>query len=233
LIFRDFLKAFEQVVEPELRSVLIRAILLTIIALVLAAWGLRELLIWTLGDWSRNFGIANWIGNEFVGVFFSAAAIFSTMAFLALPVTSAVIGLFADEIAGAVERKHYPGLGFPKEMSRIAQIAGSLKFFLLVSAANLIALAAYLAVPPLAPVIFLAMNGYLIGREYYTLCAELRVSKDDTDSIRRRNRIAIWLEGSAVAFLLSIPILNLVVPLVGIAAFTHAFHRFRVAEARL
>ena len=118
-------------------------------------------------------------------------------------------------------------------MSRIAQIAGSFEILSVSSAANLIALAAYLAVPPLAPVIFLAMNGYLIGREYFTLCAERRVSKDDTDSIRRRNRIAIWLEGSAVAFLLSIPILNLVVPLVGIAAFTHAFHRFRVAEARL
>ena len=50
---------------------MIRAILLTIIALVALRPGdSAKLLIWTLGDWSRNFGIANWIGNEFVGVFY-------------------------------------------------------------------------------------------------------------------------------------------------------------------
>ena len=103
-------------------------------------------------------------------------------------------------------------------------------------AVNAAALVVGAAFPPIAPAVFLAANGYLIGREYFTLnaerheakeSAERHEAKESAERLRKRNRGAIWLAGSAVAVLLASPVLNLVAPLIGIASFAHAYRRMR------
>jgi uncharacterized protein involved in cysteine biosynthesis len=41
----------------------------------------------------------------------------------------------------------------------------------------------------------------------------------------RSNLITIWIAGALMAVPLSIPLLNLVVPILGVATFTHIYHR--------
>jgi uncharacterized protein involved in cysteine biosynthesis len=49
--------------------------------------------------------------------------------------------------------------------------------------------------------------------------------KTEVAAMRRRNRGKLWLAGTLMAAPLSIPVVNLLVPVLGVATFTHIFHR--------
>ena len=80
-------------------------------------------------------------------------------------------------------------------------------------------------VPPLAPFVFWLVNGFLLGREYFALVARRRLGPEAAAELGRRHAGRIWLAGTAMAVPLSVPVLNLVVPILGVAVFTHQFHR--------
>ena len=73
-------------------------------------------------------------------------------------------------------------------------------------AANLVALAIYLLVPPLAPFVFWLVNGFLLGREYFRLVAMRRLGPEAAAALRRRHFGRIWLAGTAMAVPLSVPV---------------------------
>ena len=69
------------------------------------------------------------------------------------------------------------------------------------------------------------MNGYLLGREYFALVARRRLGAEAAAALGRRHLARIWFLGTAMAVPLSVPVVNLVVPILGVAVFTHQFHR--------
>ena len=79
--------------------------------------------------------------------------------------------------------------------------------------------------PPLAPFVFWLVNGFLLGREYFQLVAVRRMPVAEAAALRRRHAGRLWLAGVLMAVPLSVPVLNLVVPIVEVAVFTHQFHR--------
>ena len=83
----------------------------------------------------------------------------------------------------------------------------------------------YILSTALAPFIFWIVNGFLLGREYIELVALRRMTPPEAKVFRRRHLIPVWTMGALLAFPLSIPIVNLVAPLVGVAAFVHLYHR--------
>ncbi|AMY68422.1 EI24 domain-containing protein [Frigidibacter mobilis] len=152
--------------------------------------------------------------------------------FLMVPVASAFTGLFLDDVAEAVEAEHYPGLPPAAGTAFLDGLIDSVNFFGVLVAVNLLALVAYVFVGPFAPVLFWAVNGYLLGREYFTLVAMRRIGRQGAAVMRRRYSGRIWLAGVLMAMPLSIPVVNLLVPLLGAATFTHLYHKTRAAEAR-
>ena len=144
---------------------------------------------------------------------------------LMVPVAAVVVSFFLDGVAAAVEARHYPALPPASELGVGEQLADSLRFFGLIVAVNLGALVVYLLVPPLAPLIFWAVNGFLLGREYFQLVAMRRLGPEGARALARRHRARLWLAGTAMAVPLSVPLLNLVVPILGVAVFTHQYHR--------
>jgi CysZ protein len=85
---------------------------------------------------------------------------------------------------------------------------------------------------PLGPFIvplYWAANGWLLGREYFNLVALRRLPADRARDLRRAHRGEIWLAGVLMAAPLSIPLLNLVIPVLGVATFTHCFTACRAA----
>ncbi|MEO1734371.1 MAG: EI24 domain-containing protein, partial [Pseudomonadota bacterium] len=90
--------------------------------------------------------------------------------------------------------------------------------------ANLFALVLYLIFAPLAPIIFWLLNGFLLGREYFTLAAMRRIGRPAAKALRRRHIVTIWAAGTLMAIPLSVPIVNLIIPILGAATFTHIFH---------
>ena len=85
---------------------------------------------------------------------------------------------------------------------------------------NLIALPLYL-VPGANVPVYLALNGYLLGREYFTLVAGQRLPLGEMDQLRRRQRGRLWLAGALIALMLIIPGFNLIAPVVAIAFMVH------------
>ena len=69
------------------------------------------------------------------------------------------------------------------------------------------------------------MNGFLLGREYFTLAAMRRIGRESARKLRAKHTPAIWLAGTLMAIPLSVPLVNLVIPILGAATFTHIYHK--------
>ncbi len=145
--------------------------------------------------------------------------------FLMVPVASAFSGLFIEDIADAVEDRHYLGLPPVTPVRLGDSLVDSLNFLGLVIAANVLALVLYIFAGPFIPVVFWAVNGWLLGREYFTLVATRRLGREGAKALRAQNSGRIWLAGILMAAPLSVPLVNLVIPVLGVATFTHLFHR--------
>ena len=107
----------------------------------------------------------------------------------------------------------------------VNRLLDCLKFMGLIIVVNLLALVIYFASNLLAPVIFWIVNGILLGRKYFQMVAMRRLGRKDADALRRKYRFQIWLAGFLMAVPLSVPVVNLLVPVLGAATFTHLFHR--------
>ena len=119
-----------------------------------------------------------------------------------------------------------PILGSPVPPLRFVDtFVDSLNFLGLLIAVNLLALLLYAFAGPLIPVVFWALNGWLLGREYFTLVAMRRIGRPGAKALRAQHRGKIWLAGTLMAAPLSVPLVNLVIPVLGVATFTHIFHR--------
>jgi uncharacterized protein involved in cysteine biosynthesis len=107
-------------------------------------------------------------------------------------------------------------------------LAGSLKFLGITLALNLLVLL-FLIVPPVFPFVFYGVNGYLLSREYFEVVAARRMPAPAVRELRKKHMRRLFLSGLVVAFLLTVPIVNLLAPIVGTAAMVHIFHRLRGA----
>jgi uncharacterized protein involved in cysteine biosynthesis len=143
---------------------------------------------------------------------------------------SATIGLFLEGVAAAVEARHYPDLGPPRGQSAAAASLAGLKFALAAILLNLAALPLYLLgffLPPLNLFVFYALNGYLLGREYYETVALRRLESKQARELRRRNRWRVFLAGVVITLMLTVPVLNLIAPVIAAAFMVHIFESIR------
>jgi uncharacterized protein involved in cysteine biosynthesis len=223
-VISDFLRAAAQVFDARFSGVLVQAVALTVALLGGASLGA----VWLVGLLPESFDLP-WIGE--VATPFTAVrglalgAMVWLSAFLMFPVAAMFVNLFLDRIAVAVEARHYPGLPPGRAMGIGEALRGGLKFTLIVLGVNLAALILYLISGPFAPLVFWLVNGYLFGREYFEMVALRRLDARETGRLRGRYSWRIWLAGSLMAVPLSVPVVNLIVPLLGVATYTHMFHR--------
>ena len=224
LILRAATLTLSQLGDPRFRRVLFMGVGLTIALLVAATAALLLGLNWLVGPEATLpwIGPVTWVNDllTFGGVFFMLAA----SVFLMVPVASAITSLFLDGVAEAVEERHYPQLPPVGPQSMTEALKDSLSFLGVLIVANLFALVLYVMFAPFAPFIFWGLNGYLLGREYFTLAAMRRVGREEAGRQRKRHLLTIWTAGVMMAIPLTVPILNLLVPILGAATFTHLFH---------
>ncbi|WP_170573352.1 EI24 domain-containing protein [Ruegeria atlantica] len=225
MIFNAFFAALGQVGDPKFRAVLLRGVGLTIVLLIAAC----AVAIWLINRASGNEISLPWIGAvPWLNDVLSYSGIFVVLVlpvFLMVPVASAITSMFLEEVAQAVEDKHYPTLPAVPGIPFSEGLRDGLSFMGVLIVANLLALILYAIFTPLAPFIFWAMNGFLLGREYFTLAAMRRIGREGARKLRAKHSATIWLAGTLMAIPLSVPLVNLVIPILGAATFTHIYHR--------
>ncbi len=225
MIFDDFLKAVRQLPDRRFSKVLILGLALTIGLLVLIYWVFALLIGWFIPDsltlpWIGEIGgIDTAMGWAAIPVMLVASI------FLVVPVASAFIGSFLDQIADAVEDRHYPALPPARRVGFVEGLVDAARFLGVILGVNLVALIAYVMFAPIAPFLFWGVNGVLLGREYAQLVALRRGDAAHAAAFRRRHRFQIFAAGVLMAVPLTIPVVNLLVPILGAATFTHLHHR--------
>ncbi len=144
-------------------------------------------------------------------------------------VVTIVIGALLDDIAHAVEARHYPQLPAPRERPMIQDVLTTLRFAGVSIVINLLALPVYLLLMPtgLGILLFYAINGYLLSREYFELVALRRLNADQVSVMRRVNFGYLWVAGAGITFLLSVPVVNLFAPIIATAFMVHLFQAMR------
>ncbi len=230
MIFSDFGKALGQIGDPRFRRVLLLGLALTIALLIGVYAGTLALIEW-FAPASVEIPFVGPVGGlDTLLSIGSVLLITGLSVFLMMPVAALFSGLFMEDVVQAVEDRHYAALPPAPRLKLSDSLIDALNFFGLLIAANLLALALYPFAGPLIPVVFWAVNGFLLGREYFTLVAMRRLGRQGAKALRRRHSAAIWIAGTLMAAPLSIPLLNLVIPVLGVATFTHMFHRLNRAQ---
>lgn len=224
MIWSSFTLAVGQMGDPRFRRVLFLGIALTIALL----FGVYALFLWGLDTFTPETLELPWIGpvggvHTLLG-FGSALVMMVLSVFLMVPVASAFSGFFLEDVARAVEERHYPSLPPVPRQGLMDMLIDNANFFGLIIAVNAIGLVFYIFAGPFAPLVFWAVNGFLLGREYFTLAAMRRIGRPAAKALRKQHFWTIWGAGILMAAPLSVPLVNLLVPVLGAATFTHIFH---------
>jgi len=217
-MFTAFFKGLTQLEDRASRQVLWTSIGLSILAFMVL-W----VVIATLLAETAVFDIL-WL--EKVTDFLGGIATFIITILLFPAVTSAIIGLYLDRVAEAVENRDYPYLTPVAAKPFSETLLPTLRFLAIMVALNFVILL-FLVIPPLFPFVFYGVNGYLIGREYFELVAIRRLDMAQVTKLRKKHGGSLYTLGTFAAFLLTIPVVNLLVPVVITATMVHLFEKWR------
>jgi CysZ protein len=100
----------------------------------------------------------------------------------------------------------------------------AVRFFGFSLAMNIIALL-LLLVPGVNLVAFLAVNAYVLGREYFELAAMRYHSIEAARALRQAHALEVFAAGLFIAGFVAIPIANLATPLFATALMVRLHHR--------
>ncbi len=215
-MIRAFELAVRQLGDPKLRVIIWQSLALSLVLQiaigVVAWWALQSFATF---QWNWVNETIRWLGGGAVMV----------LALMLFPASfGIVISIFLEKIADIVESEHYPHLGRASGIPIWAGIRSGVVFLLTLVALNLVLLPFYLValfIAGLGAALFYGANGWLTGREYYEQVALRRLDPADVKAWRKANAGVLWLTGIAIVFLGTVPILNLIVPVLGVAAMVH------------
>lgn len=232
MILSCFLAALGQMSDPRFLRVMGLGVLLAAALLMGVYAGFIHLVGWLTPErvelpW---VGEVTWV-TDLLG-WGSILLMIGLSVFLMVPVAALFSGLFLDDIARAVEDRHYPHLPVARKAGLYEGLKDAVNFFGVLVAVNALALVLYALVGPFAPLLFWVVNGYLLGREYFQLVAARRLDRAAAKALRKAHRGTIWLAGCLMAAPLSLPLVNLVIPVLGVATFTHLVQRLVPPGAR-
>jgi CysZ protein len=218
VMFAALSKAIQQCSDPTFRRVLLRALALSVVVFVVMwivaagalAWGGGRLIDWLQpqGFWETALQVVFGAGAV-GGILFASFILFPAVMVM-------VLSFLLEDIAEAVEARHYPKLPPARPQPIGEMLRSGLAFAAVSVAVNLLALPLYL-------ILFYGVNGYLFGREYFEIVALRRQSPGAAKRLRRRYRGRLFLAGIPITVMMTIPIVNLFAPIVATGFMVHVF----------
>jgi uncharacterized protein involved in cysteine biosynthesis len=215
-IAASLLLPLQQIGEPGFRWPLLKGLASALLAfgvlIGLADWGVSSLL-----------GGSGWLAT--VAGLLGGVLVLVSAVWLFVPVMLAMAGLFLDEVAEAVERRHYPGLPPAKGSALHAQAWAGLTLGLRMLGLTLLLMPLALLLPPVGAVAFWVVAAISLGNGLFEGVAQRRMGITEARLLRRQRRWPVLAVGAVLAGLALVPFVNLSVPVLGTAAMTHLMHR--------
>jgi CysZ protein len=221
-MFASLRKAANLLFDRTLSGVVIRSLFLTIVLFVVlfvaVEVGVHQLP--TLG--------APWV-NALLD-FLAPVLLILLIFFLGAPVAALFASLFLEDVARAVEARYYPADPRAAGASFGATLLAGLRLAAMVILVDLALLPVDIAVPGIAEIATILVNGWLLGREYFELVALRHMSRSAADALRRRHGGGVFWAGVVISVLTVVPLVNLMAPLFGAAFMVHMFKRYSHEE---
>ena len=210
--------AFKQLGDKRIRRPMRWTLLLTLAVSALLIAGAATLFaLWEVsGIFFLDWELA-WLG--------SIAAAF--IAWMLFPVLAAeFLYMFVDQVVDAVEVRHYHRLSRPKPATFWQYAVAGIRLALVMAFFNLLILP--LSFIPIVqvvyPVIYLIVNGVLLGREFFEIVAPQRMDFAAVRQLRRKHRSKLFVSGVVIALLFSVPLINLIAPVLATVFMVHIFY---------
>jgi uncharacterized protein involved in cysteine biosynthesis len=235
-----FSAALRQLGDPPIRRVIWRVALWTGLVFALLGWGLWAAVAGFIDGFdpstSFDFIPIEWLRDSVIWMVGLLVALVGGFVFLAMfwllfaAIVQFVASFYLDRVAAAVEARHYPDLPAPGGLKIGEAISASLRFFATLVVFNLLLVPVYL-IPGIGILAFYLLNGYLMGREYFEIIAARRSDHHGLRALRQSSRGRLLVAGLIITVLLSVPVVNLVAPIVAAAAMVHIYQGIAARHA--
>jgi uncharacterized protein involved in cysteine biosynthesis len=218
-MLRAFTLSVAQLGDPPVLRVLLASLAIT--AAVFAALGAA---LWWLADGA----LAGWAWHGTLAGIAATAATLLAGWLLFRAVAILVVGLFADTIVAAVERRHYPAAlatarAVPLPRGLAIGFASAARFV----GANLLlspVYAALLVTGVGTAAAFFVVNAWLLGRDLTDMVTARHLRPAAMRDWRKATGGRRFVLGLATTGLFVVPLLNILAPVLGAAMATHLFH---------
>jgi len=224
-------RSWQQMLHPRFRSVFLSAIAAAAATLVVLLFVLNAY-------WPESF-ISGWgwldeYSNGVASAGFWFVATVGSYVFFPGIVTM-VMGLLTDKIADAVEEEYYPNRQGGREVPYSDLVISAAKLALIMLLVNLIFLIPYIILFFMGGfgfiLLFVAVNGMLLGREYYEMVAIRHMDRREMRQFRKSNGGSIFMAGAIIAGMFMVPFLNILAPIIGAAVMTHVVQHLMARPA--
>lgn len=219
-MLRPLARTLAQLDDPVFLGVVLRSLLLSALAFLAllagSTWGVEQLV-------ARAWGGPGWWGWAAGALGGVGAALLALWLFV--PVALVVATLFMDRIAAAVDRRFYPGLPAPSGAPLAVQAWDGLALGLRVLALQVVGLLLALLLPGVGLLLGWAIAGWAIGRGLFVGVAMRRMGRAEATALYERRRAPVLAQGLLLAAAGTVPLVNLLVPVLGTAAMVHVLNR--------
>jgi CysZ protein len=222
-MFGPIARAVSQLDDPTFRRVLLRSIAWSGVCFAALHVGA----IWLIHRVLALHGLLAW-GADIIGSI--GASLLALWLFL--PVAAAIGMMYLDRIARSVERRFFPWLPPPDGASLLEQAWDGAAVALKVLALNIVALILAFLLPGVGLIPGWMVAAYAIGRGLFVAVAMRRMPRTMAESLYRANRGVVLTQGAVLALVAYVPVMNLLIPIVGVAAMVHVLDMALTAAER-
>jgi CysZ protein len=210
-------RAMQQLDDPVFVGVLVRSLAWSLLAFL----GLLGGSAWAVQHLVGQPGWLGWAAGIAGGL---GAALLA--AWLFVPAAVLIATLYIERVASAVDRRFYPTLLPPQGGAAISvQVWDGVALGARVLGWQIVALLLAIALPGVGLVLGWAVTGWAIGRGLFVAVAMRRMTRAQALRVYAERRGPVLLLGLLLALAGTVPLLNLVVPVLGVAALTHVLNQ--------
>ena len=210
------LRAIGQLDDPVFLGVVVRSLALSLLAFLALLAGSA----WAVESVVGQPGWLGWLAGILGGL---AAALLAMWLFV--PAALLIATLYIDRIAAAVDRRSYASLPVPVGAPLTVQAWDGVILGGQVLVLQVVAVVLAFALPGVGLLLGWAITGWAIGRGLFVAVAMRRMSRAEALALYGRRRGPVLAQGGLLAVAGMVPFLNLLVPVLGVAALTHVLNR--------